>query len=321
MNDALPQWRARAPLLVLFAALSLLGGALLLLPYLRPAPAPGAPAAQSPPADNSKILLLSQFKEKLQPLAAGDDGREAASRFSAAQKDRFGSQSAVLEIDLIRTLEMGQELESDITLLYQAGDPMNRIHVQIQPRIGTPATYLAKVRDGKVSQVQLAAEGHPVRVLEVEDELPVALGDLPMQDGVSFFSMDETHLNPAGWMEDMGSRRMIVFEQVAEPGKGQLRNSPSAAATALVYVEPEHSELRAIRVFDRLNRLARVYDDFQFDKSRPVWRLQSFRVSSPSRGTHTLYRMRRIELDRPVEVPADLGPVGPTPVTEGPARR
>lgn len=267
------------------------------------------PAARPSPNPSQ---ALSAFREKLVPLAPDDGAEQLAAEYRKLQDKRFGSSTASVRFGLTRTLEQGQEYDSSLVLKFAEHPQGDRLYFEISPHGGKPAEYLARLENYRTTALEMKPAGaSKADRMAVEGELPITVGDLPLQDALEFFPLTRASLTPVGWIEDLGSRRLLVMEQKSRTARSDQPKDAIAATVAWVYVAPEEAELRKIRIFDRDGRLQRVYEDFRFDKSTSNWRLQGFRVTSPTKRSHSVFYIHQLDLENQVDVPVSLG--GPSP--------
>jgi hypothetical protein len=133
--------------------------------------------------------------------------------------------------------------------------------------------------------------------------LPVAFGDLPLEEAVALaHAFAHGAWRPLGRVDALGAEPQLVLESALklapdlEPG-GAGTPAPAGADTAgatgtraWAYVDAATAALRSVRVLDAADFVVRTYEDLMWASAVSPRRLASFRVTSNAHASHTLFR-------------------------------
>lgn len=242
---------------------------------------------------------------------------------------------ARIEARLLRTLPSGlffdSLLELSIRTEAENGDANNEIDpanlvAELELRITHANNGAASSESPNVVTETYGGrlEGHHVRELrshdgpspmgfdqrELHPNLPLSLGDLPLADllGLRAALLD-------GNVDDLGelalgrSQFLRVIEIRFPPYLLDDERPPETdyttrGASALLYIDAQRMQPRALRIFDRAGRLVRIYDHLVYAEPRSTeprhddlseLRLQSIQVQSVTDGSYSTFLLGSLD--------------------------
>ncbi|MCH8147137.1 MAG: hypothetical protein IH987_03975 [Planctomycetes bacterium] len=213
---------------------------------------------------------------------------------------------------ITRVLRTGHEFHSQIVLSYNQKATLAQVRLETTSGSGETAGYFAELRDGEVTRMGIGspdAESNAEQMMQVFDNLPIGIGDLQLQDALSIYeSFQRKEFRPIGWLQGLGSQRLLVFElnfrcsqSTANKADGGAMDSPVAldvrGASALLYIAPLSASVRALRIFDAEDLLVRTYDGFVFDNLGGLFPIKSFRAGSIPDESHTIFQIESVILE------------------------
>ena len=215
---------------------------------------------------------------------------------------------------LVRALRTGHVFASRITLSYERSAEHEEASLVVVRRDADPVTFSVTLEDGQLASIGAepgVSEGSrdvlaiPVDVAQAlaGGQLPpIGIGDLILQDLVILSNaLREADGSLLGVLDGLGADPQLVIETPPSSDDGPAgdgaSSDPNLAASALVYLEPASFKLKAVRVFNRADRLVRVYADFVYPDAADQPGAAGFQVRSIVTGSHSVFRLDHLELD------------------------
>lgn len=202
-----------------------------------------------------------------------------------------------------RVLADGQELHSELRLQVEPQGTPGRMSVELDVERESAAAlcYRVLLENGAVLKAEMSSPpGVDAMALPTAGaDFPVGIGDLQVQDArLLWESLDPGRLEPLGYLQEEGSRRLLVVEAQGRrpPGNATVaRDQAQGRERALLYLEPPTNRVQAVRVFDAKDRLVRVYEDFAYDEDKASVIPARFRVTSIPTDSHSVFQVRSVK--------------------------
>jgi hypothetical protein len=216
------------------------------------------------------------------------------------------------EIRMERTMPGGFEYDSDVDVAFARKPDQATLDVSVHSERQNPRFRLQFSSDRTILEshfhpddpgsVHTLVPGQASRLVEI----PLGFGDVFLTDMLAFGeAMAGAPPELLGYVRGSNSETLGVLELpypkhlVAASGDvGRSESTPGVGlgASALIYFGVADGRLRAVRVFDSTDRLARTYRAFPSEEDSPVPIPSGFSVDSNVVGSRTDLWIRRFEL-------------------------
>jgi hypothetical protein len=208
------------------------------------------------------------------------------------------------KFSMLRTLQNGQEFESQVTVRFNMSNDAGQLELIAHRSESDSVVFAVEFQDDEVKTLQ------GLVVEFTKQSIPLGIGDLPVHDLFVFTQFSaQSNIEIVGIDGTTESMGFLVFDielyaskidsidsrRTASENESNSLRGPVAiqAASALVWVEPNKLRLSSIRVFNELNKVVRVYDNFLFDDdSKP----KAFRVTSIPTKSQTEFSFSELKV-------------------------
>lgn len=310
---------------VLFIGVAVLGAALLLWPGSEMEGDRLQDDVRSltpPPGWVHRAPLKEDFVRRIEPVQRTGGGGSSSDEAPTGAATLLEGLETILETlerpaeieaagRMQRTLAGGQVFDTtlDLDLRSAGGEGDGRFDLTIHHSPGSWSRYRGTIRSRLLTDLETVAVHGPGAPTfpeaegdrELAERVPLALGDVHLGDldGVAG-ALALGDLDLVGELRSPGAEPLFVFD-LRFPHRsttGEVSEYSTRGETALVHVGVDDHRPRALRVFDRGDRLVRTYSDFTFaDTDGTEWpKLRSFRVDSVASRSHTSVTIDRSEL-------------------------
>ncbi len=266
-----------------------------------PAPATsGASGGFPAPAWHAQAPTRATFEASIEPASDAPLQELFVRAGLARAKQLLESSSGSVRARMTRVLDRGETYRSELELSFERRADDVFVELGVERDVTEPFAYKARLEGLQIVEATLVSDAGE-QSIGFAGDVPIALGDMLVPDVLALTeAIRNDAVETVGVLAALNSDPLLVLRaELAE--EGEVAADPSApddhrAVRALLYVDKTRFVPQAVRVFDRNDRLVRVYEGFTFREADSLLALSGLRVASLPNGSHTTFQLDEIEL-------------------------